>query len=489
MKCPAKTCVVLLGIALNSMAMISAAGEIAAIPASKVERREESTIHGRKVVRYEHDSMPEWQYAKPQRDYFFVAYPSVSREGKAPLRVVLHSAGGSAEKEMPSTLKTHVDGSFYELYLDCKRNAATDWWWGYDSIKRQYDRFRTELCPTERRVLATVAWALENFNIDRDRVYLSGVSMGGSGSLGIGLRRGDLFAAIAVTVPAGAGHGLLRMNVGEHADPPPLFDFSSQNDFWAEGQGDLLACCQSQRYFLAFAWGPLGHINDSSRFNSAVSEFPWMEIRKNAAYPVFTAASSDNCYPGLQNTGKPDGQTGQIGGVFRWKNVTDTPTEFAMELRLVRKRELSKPVDVPEAATADVTLRRLQRFAVESGKTYKWQIIANGKSLQSGAVRANGTLTIPNVRITGSPTTLKIVDRWRLAAGALCNDSPAFSDDTLPRLHPRHFDVPLQFPAEVEEASDGRCCGDCRKDPPHSAESLRAARRAHASVHRLFPHG
>lgn len=36
------------------------------------------------------------------------------------------------------------------------------------------------------------------YPVDEDRVYLTGVSMGGSGTLGIALRRPDLWAAIAV---------------------------------------------------------------------------------------------------------------------------------------------------------------------------------------------------------------------------------------------------------------------------------------------------
>jgi hypothetical protein len=211
-------------------------------------------------------------------------------------------------------------------------------------------------------------------------------------------------------VPAGAGHALLRMNVGQHPDPPPLFDFSSQNDFWSDGQEQLIAYCEKNRYFLAFAWGPLGHINDPSQFNATVSEFPWLSIRKNEAYPVFTGASSDNIYPGFQNTTAPD-QTGQINGCFRWKNVTDTPGRFVMELRLVRKSELKGPAEPPVAAIADVTFRRLQQFSVHQGEMYRWKMVADDKTLQSGNVRvdATGVLNIPKINITATPARLEIV--------------------------------------------------------------------------------
>ncbi|MEJ6777954.1 MAG: hypothetical protein QNK86_00620, partial [Akkermansiaceae bacterium] len=49
---------------------------------------------GRKILRYEHDSIPEWGYAKPQQDYFYVL-PLTDNPEKKPLHVVLHSAGCS----------------------------------------------------------------------------------------------------------------------------------------------------------------------------------------------------------------------------------------------------------------------------------------------------------------------------------------------------------------------------------------------------------
>lgn len=390
----------------------------------KVERREESIVEGRKVVRYEHESLKQWGYPKSQKDYFYIVHPKVSVkgkevsmkgkempvDGKAPLRVYLHSAGGSGESELPSKVRRmRGNDSFYGLCLDCRGNQPNDWWWGYHSIKKTPERFKEQLCPTEKRVLATVAWTVSKFNLDPNRIYLSGVSMGGSGSLGIGLRRGDLFAAISVTVPAGADHALFRMEGTEYPDPPPLFNFSAQNDNWSKGQRKLIDYCKKQRYALAFAWGPFGHTNDRTKFNATVAEFPWLSIRKNEAYPVFTDASSDDVYPGFQNLTRPD-QTGQINGCFRWKNIVDTADQFIMELRLVRKEELKDPVALPVKAEADVTLRRLQKFRVTPGETYDWQMTQSGHVLQSGKVQADpkGVLTIPKIKVSATPAQLEI---------------------------------------------------------------------------------
>lgn len=54
----------------------------------------------------------------------------------------------------------------------------------------------------EADVMRVIDECFRNFNIDRNRVYLTGLSMGGGGTLYIGLSRPDLFAAIAPVCPA-----------------------------------------------------------------------------------------------------------------------------------------------------------------------------------------------------------------------------------------------------------------------------------------------
>ena len=62
-------------------------------------------------------------------------------------------------------------------------------------------------------------WVITRYNIDRNRVYLSGVSMGGCGALALGLPRGNVFAAILVDVPAGTEFAALRFDCGPDASP------------------------------------------------------------------------------------------------------------------------------------------------------------------------------------------------------------------------------------------------------------------------------
>jgi len=373
----------------------------------------ESAHNGRKIVQYGHESVNGWGYEKPQSDVFWLALP-LKLTKDPPLCVVLHSAGGdSQEPFQPICAPQYARGfygdeTFYVLSLDCAKNR-NDWWWGAEAIKRNPDRYRDELCPAEKRVLSTIEWVVSKFGIDRNRVYLNGISMGGSGSLGIGLNHGDVFAAVSVVVPAGIEH-LKYRTVGPLPDPPPLVNISSHLDSYAVGQEELLKLCAENRYALAFAWGPFGHVSGAiSTANASVYEYPWFSIRRNDAYPVFTYATTDDRYPGHMNGTGPD-QNGQINGYFRWKNMEDTEERFAMEFRLIRKEELRRPVETPREAVAEIMLRRLQKFPVRKGVEYRWTMTAGGKVLQSGKTTATalGILTIPAVKISDVPTCLRI---------------------------------------------------------------------------------
>ena len=381
----------------------------------KVELADEKTVDGRTVLRYEHDSHPDWGYAEPQRDYFNVV-PASNVKGSAPLRVILHGAGASGDMALERGFEAkekrmHFYGSddFTLLYLDCRKNKSTDWWWGYHTIERSGDTYKYALTPTEKRVLSTIEWVVQTYDIDRNRIYLSGVSMGGSGSLGIGMCRGDLFAAINVLVPAGVEHMFYRLQDRTFPEPPPVINFSSYIDRWSKGQEDFLSFMERNKYLTIYHWSQFPHTNIATETDSVVLDFPWLDIVNNQAYPAFTNATKNQKYPGFKNTQSGD-QKGQINAFFRWKNITDRPEAFEMELRLVSKDELKHVVDIPRESTTDITLRRLQRFRIREGVNYTWRMIRDGNVLQSGPVTCDdkGIITIRGVTVSGNPAVLTI---------------------------------------------------------------------------------
>ncbi|WP_348268080.1 hypothetical protein P8936_02240 [Edaphobacter paludis] len=417
---------------------------------------------GRIIERYTHGPRVQWGYAVSSNagwDYpaaqesgaaeqnhnsFYVISPKAPQKG-APLYVVLHSANRTAydylgyaaldrkidEGNDPATAMTNVPEGFYGLYL----NSTNAEWWGWTQARQNSAKHIDTPPAAELRVLDTIEWVVQHYGIDRNRIYLSGVSMGGNGALGIGINHGDIFAAMRVTVPAGTGFAsysmggfapspdviapqakrdawIAKASGTDNPDPPVIVDFSSPIDSWSMTQPALVQAAVDGRLPLVLSWGPFGH----TTFASAIAKsplcqialaFPWLEIRKNEAYPVFTHASSDQQSPWLHGPADFD-ESGQVNAYFRWKDEADSPREFSMLLWMEHPLVKSPPASMPDHATANVTLRRLQYFTAVAGKAYLWKLSKNGRLLASGVITGDATnlLTIPGVPLTMQPTKL-----------------------------------------------------------------------------------
>ena len=340
--------------AFAALAMIVPSGARAAFAP---ENTNTVTFVGRTLEYYHHGSDPAWGAKNPnQEDAFAVLFPKDGARGNAPLYVVLHSAGHSLQTCLDCVPKRHnhdiytPPDDFYALFVDCRANSKTDWWWGQSGVGLAET-------PVEKRIIATVKWTVEKYGIDPNRVYLVGNSMGGSGTLGIGLRHGDVFAALKANVPAGVIHVSNRLGfvgaptneveraafdkaVASIPDPPVLVDYSAPNDQWSKGHEAFYADMAKRRYAILGFWGNFGHENVDvaiARRNDIIHAFAWTNLVRNAAYPVFTGASCDSAIDfkfGAGGTKEP----GQVNGFFRWRNVSDAPDAVALELRLDSRR-------------------------------------------------------------------------------------------------------------------------------------------------------
>jgi pimeloyl-ACP methyl ester carboxylesterase len=376
------------------------------------EKEKESVFTERKLETFKHGVRKEWGYAAPQRDTFLVLHPKQARAG-SPLYVVLHSAGHDVNSCLActSTVGNHdiyrSPEDFFALYLDCRANKG-DWWWGIEKYKGP------EVCPTEKRVINTVKWVINQYGIDENRVYLCGNSMGGSGTLGIGMRNGDVFAAIKANVPAGVEHVSSRMYFPPRTvpadvvlpDPPVAVDYSAQNDSWSKGHDAFAKAMTERKYALLFYWGPFGHANNHAsimKVNDLINSFDWLSVRKNQAYPVFTNASTDDPLPWPDQL--TDKKPGQVNAFFRWKNVSDTQDAMEMSIYLLKPSDLKTTFTVPTEATADISFRRLQMLRIAPGETVQWTF---GPAKGEVKADAAGCVTIPKLKITAEPATMTL---------------------------------------------------------------------------------
>lgn len=392
------------------LTLMTAATTCAAAAEWPPEKQKESQFTERKLETYQHGARDEWGYEVAQRDTFLVLHPKQARSN-APLYVVLHSAGHDVHSCLACTTNVgnhdiyHAPSDFFALYLDCRANKG-DWWWGGNQYKGP------EVSPTDKRAIDTVKWVIKQYGIDANRVYLCGNSMGGSGTLGLGMRHGDVFAAIKANVPAKVEHVSNRMYFPPRTlpanitlpDPPIVIDYSAQNDGWSKGHDAFFKAMNDRKYPLFMYWGPFGHANNHEhilKVNDLINSFDWLSVKKNEAYPVFTNASSNNPLPWPDRL--DDKKSGQVNAFFRWKNVRDTQNAIEMAIFLIKPSEIRTTFTIPTEAAADISLRRLQMLQIAPGARVRWTFGSAGGEVRADA---SGCATIPGLTITSEPTML-----------------------------------------------------------------------------------
>ncbi len=135
-----------------------------------------------------------------EQPYGLYIPPNFNKAQKYPLVVMLHGAGSNHRLALKRVFgksnvpgETDVEASKYFQPFDNRNFIVVTPYargtMGYQGI-------------AEKDVLDVLADVKKRFRIDEDRTYLTGLSMGGGGSLWIGLAYPDIWAAIAPVCPA-----------------------------------------------------------------------------------------------------------------------------------------------------------------------------------------------------------------------------------------------------------------------------------------------
>lgn len=383
---------------------------------------------GRKVETYS------WRSSRggEMHNMIFVHPKNPSAGTKAPLFVTLHGHGASIIgnyrwESMPIDDAGKCDicwipEDFYGLILEVRRIED---WWGIPKdcvVPKVKGGERTpvpdEISETEKRVLEQVEWAASNFAVDRNRIYLGGASMGGSGTLGLGLMNGDVFAAIKANVSASPYHSIKRLGLGGDLtrvpDPPVLVEYSAQNDRWSLDKDLLYSGMDAARYAIYAYWGPFGHTGRNSKVlpkNDLVGSFDIFDVRLDEPYVAFSAASCNDPMPWpdgyLKNKKHPLGlASGQRNAYFRWENAKDSPGSFEVDLRLMTESDWkSSRFRFPKTAKADVTPRRVAKFSINANERIAWSY---GEKTGEVVADKTGHVTIPQLEMTAAPRRLTL---------------------------------------------------------------------------------
>lgn len=425
-----------------------------------------TTCGRRQQIWYQHAPDPAWGAQGNYTDTFTVAKPVAGDKAGAPLIVQLHSRGGGMPQggiQSQSGMGDCQAGVYrtldeaYVLAVDSTRDqnvqankCTPDFWWGGSPkfcgpTEKDVPNLRKGETPCGKRVLDTVEWVVRQYKIDRNRIYLCGNSMGGQGALALGLPHGEIFAAINANVPATIWYPCARMNFiaddgkdnaafdpKAFADPPVCVDWSGSDDVWSRNHEILYRNMAAHKYQLMGFWGDYGHcgdVNAARAKNPLIERWDWLQVKKNAAYPVFTNASTDDKLPWPFSVWKPNYNTwggwagdvkgdspraiaegakpaGQVNAFFRWENVKDEKKGLIMALFLAGKDELGG-YEPPKEATTDVSIRRIQGAKIAPNKLIKWKFGSTAK----GKVKADATglVTIPGLKITATPQKLTLI--------------------------------------------------------------------------------
>ena len=311
------------------------------------------------------------------------------------------------------------------------RGAFETMWLGYYCIPQdaahkepRYYRF------TENRLMWMIDWTLKRYEGDPQRVTVGGSSMGGLGSINVGFRRSDIFAAAYPTTspflwwPPSSFHGnqsrdtkaLMEDGKTSYADytNSPKFAAEHHEDMpflgWAVGRKDpnhnwqeyvdMVKALTANHHGFAFSWNDGGHSEGGRAAEPINKYYPASKFARDRSYPAFGNSSIDSK---LGNGSKDDGdREGGINLGFDWKDVSDEKGKWSVTV----SNDLCK-----DTMTVDVTPRRCQKFEAKPGTEFEWTTSTG----ESGKVAADkwGRVTVPKVVIKSKEGTALTIQPTR----------------------------------------------------------------------------
>lgn len=340
-------------------------------------------------------------------------------------------------------------------------NGIATMYYGYHE---NYDLFSANPNPipgtgiiynyTSALVSHTVNWALKNLPLDSTRTYMTGFSLGAIGSVFNSLMLPSKIAAIFLYGPlfnaapgVSTNPGIInimnrlygtyqtnlftnegmrrneRLNVNyllslnRLNSLPIIYSFCGKNDInvgWAEKITfyDTLNVLGHGGYHF---WSSGAHFEIFNSNPWKIASQPinfqfFTRYRTNLSYPAFSNCSAnDNPGNGTPTNGD---SIGQINGHLDWNDdIIDTLNKWEITLKTKELITVYDTLDAPDSCTADVTLRRLQKFNPSVGHLIQWTNTKNNVVMQQGTFTyTGGLITIPNVKIYKLTNKLSLIN-------------------------------------------------------------------------------
>ena len=134
-----------------------------------------------------------------QLPYSVFVSSKVDPSKKSPLLILLHGLNTPPSVFLPRFVDEAQDAGFI---VAAPMGYRVDGWYGANGPGRGRGDGPDIGALSEKDVLNVLGIMKDDFKIDEDRVYLAGNSMGGAGTLYLGIKHRKLWAAIAAGAPA-----------------------------------------------------------------------------------------------------------------------------------------------------------------------------------------------------------------------------------------------------------------------------------------------
>lgn len=315
----------------------------------------------------------------------------------------------------------------------------------------------------QKRYLESINWATSHFDIDTSMIYLVGVSAGGFGALLTASIIPEKIAAVYSIVepiiikPAGDEgnidlpvqmwgmstsdllsdvddpntgdrlpvYTLMNMKkmagVNKFLNVPLIFDVHGKNDptvMWSDMLTNWYDSLQTNNYGGALYWDGRKHDGAKSDFLDMETTPDFFKYKTNLSYPAFSNCSVDDDYGnGNLNSGS---DVGTVNGRLDWDDITDQKCSYSVHTFM--NDLYIGGIHIPQqysSCKADITLRRLQKFAPSVGDKINWTNYDNsGNKIQSGSLTYNGGLvTLKNITVkkSGNVVTATITNCGKAA--------------------------------------------------------------------------
>jgi predicted peptidase len=143
----------------------------------------------------------DFKEAKKDMEYAVFVHSKYDKEKKTPLMVALHGLGSNPKQILGYKGLTEQAEKYGYVVVAPMGYNSKGWYGNSMPGKKQTDPPNLgEL--SEKDVMNVLEIARKDFNVDKDRIYLMGHSMGGGGTWHLALKYPDLWAGLAPIAPA-----------------------------------------------------------------------------------------------------------------------------------------------------------------------------------------------------------------------------------------------------------------------------------------------